>query len=394
MKIFGKNRIYLDYASTTPVSSASLRAMREAEKIIGNPSSLHQEGIAANGSLQNSRVKIAAELGCKAREVIFTSGITESNNLAILGLARKIELKGANLSGTHWIVSAIEHVSVLECFADIERRGGKISYADPDSRGIISPESVSNLLRKETVCVSIGWANNEIGVIQPLSSVARVIHEHEERFGSRIILHSDAGQAPLYLSPHVHTLGVDLFSLGSSKIYGPHGVGALYANNRAELAPIILGGGQERGLRAGTENVAFAAGFARALEEAGRKRMKESKRLKIMRDSFMHEIVARIPGAIVNGDTNHMLPHILNISVPDLDAEYLVLALDRAGIALSTKSACNAGETVSHVVALLGGPSWRAKNTLRFSLGRKTTSADLKRTMKVFVATVSNLASR
>src|SRR3989338_3575646 len=187
MKIFGRKRVYLDYASTTPTSPASLRAMREAERIIGNTSSVHEEGVEASRSLEKSRTQVAAELGCKARELIFTSGITESNNLAMLGLARKMEMKGVELAGTHWIVSAIEHSSVLECFSDIERRGGKVSYADPDPRGMTLPEAVAKLLRKETVCISIGWANNEIGVINPLSSIARLIHSHEEKNGTRVV---------------------------------------------------------------------------------------------------------------------------------------------------------------------------------------------------------------
>ncbi|MCR4280925.1 MAG: cysteine desulfurase [Candidatus Kaiserbacteria bacterium] len=406
MKIFGRKRVYLDYASTTPASSESLRAMREAESIIGNPSSIHEEGVEASRSLESSRAKVARELGCKAREIIFTSGITESNNLAILGYARALErtvLKEARgpssvnlpafLENTHWIVSAIEHSSVLECFSDIERRGGKISYADPDSRGIILPETVEHLLRKETVFVSIGWANNETGVINPLASIARVIHGHEEKHGTRVIFHSDAGQAPLYLSPHAHALGADLFSLGASKIYGPHGAGCLYASNRAELAPIILGGGQERGLRGGTENVALSAGFATALEEAGKMRTGESKRLKKMRDDFAREIVAQIPGAVVNGNLEHALPHILNVSIPNINSEYLLLALDREGIALSAKSACNAGEKASHVVSALGGPVWRAENTLRFSLGRDTTVSDVRNAVSTLVKIVGKTPS-
>src|SRR3989338_8742231 len=409
MKIFGRKRVYLDYASTTPTSPASLRAMREAGRIIGNPSSIHEEGVEASRSLEKSRTQVAAELGCKAREVIFTSGITESNNLAVLGLTRPLEISRhktltsqhksglydksdlCGLGGTHWIVSGIEHASVLECFSDIERKGGRISYADPDPRGIILSETVAKLLRKETVCVSIGWANNEIGVINPLSSIARVIHAHEERNSTRVIFHSDAGQAPLYLAPQAHALGVDLLSLGGSKIYGPHGMGCLYANIRAGLAPIILGGGQERRLRAGTENVALAAGFVVALEEAGRLRAEESKRLKKMRDDFARENVAGIPGTIINGSLEHMLPHILNISIPNINSEYLLLALDRERIALSTKSSCSSGEKASHVVSALGGPTWRAENTLRFSLGKDTKESELKRTIKILCAIVSGL---
>lgn len=414
MGIFGKKRIYLDYASTTPVSSASVRAMREAEKIMGNPSSIHEEGVEASRSLEDSRKRIAEELGCKAREIIFTSGITESNNLAILGLARKLEQGGGALADTHWVVGSIEHISVLDCFSEIERMEGKISYANPDSRGIISPESVSKLLCKETVCVSVGWANNEIGAIQPLSAIARTIRAHEEKSGTRIIFHSDAGQAPLYLSPHVHTLGIDLFSLGASKLYGPHGVGCLFTGNRAEIAPIILGGGQERGLRAGTENVSLAAGFAAAFQEASRERDTESRRIENLRNNFVREIVAQIPDVIVNGDIRYALPHILNISIPNINAEYLLLSLDRAGIALSTKSACKAGEKVSHVVEALerasraspsealpalrgpgtgGAKEGRAKNTLRFSLGRQTKETDLNKAIKALIKAVNHSAS-
>lgn len=386
-----RRRIYLDYASTTPVSSASIRAMREAENIIGNPGSIHEEGVLAGMSIQDSRTKIAAELGCKAREVIFTSGITESNNLAILGLFKRIVLGGETPKQTHWITTAIEHASVLACFEHIKEMGGIVSFINPDARGIISADAIKKELRKETACVSIGWANNEIGVVQPLSSIARAIHAHEEKHGTRVVFHSDAGQAPLYLPPQAHTLGVDLFALGGSKIYGPHGAGCLYVNNRAELAPVILGGGQERGLRAGTENVALAAGFARALKEAGRERAKESKRLKKLRDDFAGSMIAQIEGAIVNGSLEHALPHILNISIPNINSEYLLLALDREGIALSTKSSCREGEKASHVVSALGGPPWRAENTLRFSLGTGTAQMDLNRTLKILASIVSTL---
>ncbi len=417
MFFFDTRRIYLDYASATPVSPDSVLAMRKAEKLIGNPGSIHEEGVEASRLLEDSRTRIARELGCKAREIIFTSGITESNNLAILGLARKLESGGRILAATHWIASSIEHVSVLDCFSEIERRGGKISFANPDSRGIISADTVAKLLRKDTVCVSTGWANNEIGVVTPLSSIARALHEHEEKNGTRIIFHSDAGQAPLYLSPHVHTLGVDLFSLGASKLYGPHGVGCLFVGGRAEIAPIILGGGQERGLRAGTENVSLAAGFAAALGEAAQERDVETKRIKKMRDDFAREILAHLPampahagqagisGVIVNGDLKHALPHILNISIPNINAEYLLLSLDRAGIALSTKSACKAGEKASHVISALEranrassseafAKEGRTENTLRFSLGKDTTTGGLKKVLNELITAVHSTRYR
>ena len=410
MQLFGKHRIYLDYASATPLMQSAARAMREAEQLTGNPGSIHDEGVRASRSLQNSRARIARELGCKPREIIFTSGITESNNLAILGFARSLEMSChenpasqhksdksdlCGLRGTHWIASAIEHSSVLECFAEIERKGGKISYAEPDSRGIISPESVAMLLRRETVCISVGWANNEIGVIQPLSSIARVIRAHEKKHGTRVIFHSDAGQAPLYLSATAHSLGVDLLSVGAAKLYGPHGIGALYVNGRAEPAPIFLGGGQERGLRSGTENVALAAGFAEAFECIARERATESKRLGLLCNELLRGLDAGIPGIIVNGDSKHALPHMLNISVPRVGGEYMTLSLDRAGIFISTKSACGEGtEKESHVIAALGGEPWRAENSLRFSLGRDTTGSDVRQVVTECAAIVSRLRPR
>lgn len=407
MNIFGKRRIYLDYASATPVSPASLRTVREAEALIGNPSGVHEEGVCASRLLEDSRAKIAAELGCKAREIIFTSGITESNNLAILGHARapgRTVLKGArgrssvnvpaSLENTHWLTTSVEHASVLACFEHIKESGAIVSFVNPDARGIISADAIKKELRKETKFVSVGWANNEIGVVEPISHVARMLHEYEEKNGTSIIFHSDAGQAPLYRAPQVHTLGIDLFSIGASKLYGPHGVGALFIGNRAELAPIILGGGQERGLRAGTENVALASGMSTALVEAGRERENEAKRLGKLRDYFAREIAAHVPNVIVNGDIKNMLPHILNISIPNTNAEYAVLAFDRAGIAISTKSACKTDEAVSHVLSALGGPPWRAKNTLRFSLGRYTTEKDLHKALEVLISIVSAAQSR
>ena len=385
MAVGRKKRIYLDYASSTPISAASLRAMRAAEKLVGNPNAIHSEGVEAKRELEKARSAIAAELGCKSREIIFTSGITESNNLAILGFFKKIILSGRSPRNTHWIVSALEHASVSEPFNHIEELGGIVSRIAPNSKGIISPESVQSVLRKETVCVSVGWANNEIGIIQPLGAIGHALREHEEKFKTKIIFHTDAGQGPLYLPSQVHSLRVDLFSFGSSKIYGPHGIGALYISNRVDLEPIILGGGQERGLRAGTENVALAAGFAAALSEAAMKRERESKRVQKLRDNLAEELIEIIPGAVVNGDTKRALPHMLNISIPDIQSEYLMLALDRAGVEVSTKSACDEGEAKeSHVVAALYPQErWRAANSLRFSLGADTTAADIRQVVSV-----------
>ena len=379
--MFGfKKRIYLDYASAPPILPQAIAAMREAEALLGNPGAIHAEGITAKKSLESSRARIAALLGCKSRELIFTSGLTGANNLAILGFAKYLERTKRTLQGTHWLVSSIEHDSVLGCFAEVEAMGGTVSYIEPDERGLVLPAFVEQALRPETVFVSLGWANNEIGTVQPLGKIARVLRAHEEKNRTRVIFHSDAGQAPLYLPTVVSSLDVDLLSLGGNKLYGPHGIGTLYINNRVTLVPVLVGGKQERGLHAGTESVALAAGFAAAFRTVAAERANESKRLKKLRDGLAQELLVRIPRLLVNGDISHTLPHMLNISLPNVSSEYVTLALDHAGIAVSTKSACREGEeSRSHVVAALGGGKWRAENTLRFSLGRGTKANDMRR---------------
>lgn len=418
-------RIYLDYASAPPVLPEVIAAMREAGRLFGNPGAIHAEGVAAKRSLDDSRARIAEKLGCKARELVFTSGLTESNNLAIIGFARYLERMKRTLTGTHWIVSAIEHDSVLECFAEIERLGGSVSHVEPDGRGLLLPAAIQEALRKETVFVSVGWANNEIGVVQPLGKIARMLRSFEEQNPSthsntsgsprgtrgttssgqarRIIFHTDAGQAPLYLPTVVSSLGVDLLSLGANKLYGPHGIGALYLANRVSLAPYVRGGKQERGLRAGTETVALSAGFAAAFEVVALERATEARRLAALRDEFARQLQSHIPAVVVNGDMKHTLPHMLNVSIPNINSEYITLALDHAGIALSTKSACREGEeSRSHVVYALGNArdasssvvltkEERAQNTLRFSLGRETVAADIQRVVSVLSTVVEKL---
>ena len=399
--MFGKmKRIYLDYASATPVHPKAMRAVNDASAHFANPGGIHREAVAAKRILTDARESIAAQLGSKAREIVFTAGLTESNNAALVGFARALEQQRRSLESTHWIVSSIEHSSVLECFSEIERMGGEVSHVEPDAKGIIRAERIVELLKPTTVLVSVGWGNNEIGTVQPLSSIAHALRAYERANHASILFHSDAGQAPLYRSPQVHSLGVDLFSLGSGKLYGPRGVGALYLSNRASLHPTVFGGGQERGLRSGTEDVALAAGFAAAFDEISAMREVESKRLRLLSDNFAREIVARIPHVVINGDLKHALPHMLNISIPgERTGEYLVLTLDHAGLALSTKSACREGEALSHVVLALGdakdavssvaqASEERARNTLRFSFGRDTTEKDLKHALEILVRVV------
>lgn len=407
---WNKRRIYLDYASATPVSHTAAREVMRANEMFGNPGSIHADGVAAKKLLESSRERIARSLACKARELVFVSGGTEANNLAIVGHARKLltsrfdlEPQGrtltADLTGTHWAVSSIEHPSVLSCFGEVERLGGSVSYIEPDKRGLIRSEALSAALKPETVFVSIGWANHEIGVIQPLSDLARTIHAFEEKNSTTILFHSDAGQAPLYRAPHVHTRGVDLFSIYSGKLHGPRGIGVLYLSNRVALAPIILGGSQERGLRAGTEDVSLAAGFAAALEDVDRERASENARIEPLRNALAKQL-EKISGVIINGDLDYALPHLLNISIADVDTEYLTLMLDREGIAVATKSACREGEeSESHVVAALvsaakSTETWRASSTLRISLGKETTPRDISRASESIFKAISLLREK
>jgi cysteine desulfurase len=360
-----------------------------AAAYIGNPGAIHQEGVEAKHSLERSRETIARFLECKPRELLFTSGATEANNLALVGYARRLSLLRQGLAGTRWMVASIEHPSVLDSFAEIERMGGEVVHIEPNASGIITPETVKNALHAETACVSIGWGNGEIGTLQPLGKIARAIREHEAEHGTTVIFHTDAGQAPLYERTTVHSLGVDMLTLDSAKLCGPHGLGVLYMSNRVELSKILFGGSQERGLRPGTENVALAAGCAAALQHVASVRASEAQRVRTLRDALAETLQRELPGILPNGSLADSLPHILNISIPDVQSEYLTLALDHAGFAVSTKSACREGEeSESHVVKALGGEPWRARNTLRISLGEETSSRDITRFAAALAALV------
>lgn len=399
MSFFARRRVYLDYASATPIHADSSTAWMRASVLVGNPGGIHQEGVKAAKVLEGARAQVAHVFGCKPQEIIFTSGGTEANNLAIVGRARNIALltktnTDTSLSGTHWAVSAIEHPSVLDCFGEVERMGGEVTYIEPDSHGVITAGAVAIVLKKETVCVSVGWANSEIGTIMPIAEIARAIRTHEGKHKTEVMFHSDAGQAPLYLPTTAHSLGIDVLTLDSGKLYGPRGVGALYISPRTQLSPILHGGGQEHGLRPGTENVALVYGFASALVHIATIREAESKRVRTLRNSLCTDLISMVPQIVLNGDLEHSLPHMLNISISNIQSEYITLALDHAGFAVSTKSACMEGqESESHVVSALGGDSWRAKNTLRISLGEETRSHDLGRFLSTLVAILNRTQS-
>ena len=417
---FAKKRVYMDYAGATPPLPEAVLVFRDAAEIYGNPGAIHAEGVVARTVLDASRASLARELGVKAREIVFTSGATEANNLAILGRFKRVVLSGRKPQETHWVVSAIEHPSVLECFRHIAAMGGNVTEVNPDGRGMVSAETVARALKPETVFVSVGWANHEIGVVQPLSKIARAIREHEDHVNQNstsqtsvrksdlwntrkygVIFHSDAGQAPLYISPQVHTLGVDLMTFDAGKLYAPRGTGLLVGKRHrgkegALLAPTILGSGQEFGVRAGTENVALVAAFSEAFAIISKEREQESRRVQKLRDELARKLIARIPGLVINGDSRQgeALPHVLNVSIPNIQSEYLALQLDQASIAVSTKSACKNVEQFSHVVRALGGEAWRAESTIRISLGRDITARDIQKTIDVLVALITPIPNQ
>ena len=381
-----RKRIYLDYAATTPLDPRVERAMRPyLSKTFGNPSSIHAEGVAAKKALDAARTTVARCLEAHAEEVVFTSGGTEANNLAIFGVLGFIR-QGSTLPSKvepcpHVVTTNIEHSSVLEPLRQLEKEGkAEVTYVPVEPNGIVKPEKVIAAIKPNTVLVSVMYANNEIGTIQPIRKIGQLIRTVKDK---RLkikdspfpIFHVDACQAPLYLRCLVNALGVDLLSLDAHKIYGPKGVGVLYVRRNTPLVPQLLGGGQEKGLRSTTENIPAIVGFAEALRIASADREKESIRIQKLRDTLHSNILKNVvmTKVVVNGDMKERLPNNLNISLPGVDTEFLTLKLDAEGIAVSTKSSCLKDEKESYVIAALGGGRERALSSLRFTLGHDTT---------------------
>jgi cysteine desulfurase len=380
-------RIYLDYASTTPTDLRALNAMLPyLKERVGNPSSLHYEGRMAKSAIEKSRAKIAEIIGAKSNEIIFTSGGTESDNLAILGIAR------ANQNnGKHIIVSCIEHKAILNSCKKLEKEGFEITYLDVDSDGLISLEQLRSSLKPTTILVSVMYANNEIGTIQPINQIAKIIKDLKI---SIPIFHSDACQAAGSLPININQLGVDALTISSSKIYGPKGVGCLYINNKSQIEPIIFGGDQERRIRPGTENVAAIVGMAEALSIAENKRQSESLRLQKLRDYFLSKILKYITDVSINGGMDNRLPNNINISIRGVEGESLVLMLDNQGVACSTGSACSSADlNPSYVLLHVGVPLELAHCSVRFTLGRYTRRKDIDYTISVLTECVKKIRS-
>jgi cysteine desulfurase len=399
-------KIYLDNSATTPVDREVLSAMSKYWSVdFANPSSIHGMGVKAKVVLQKSRETIAKFINAHSRELFFTSGGTESNNLAIFGLINSIRKEGKKYSDIHVITTEIEHSSILECFKELSSRGAKVDYLKVNEYGLINPKDLREMITSKTLLISVGYANSEIGVIEPIKEIIKEIRhfrkenggDHEKPAGlvaskfSAPYLHIDASQAGLYLNMNVEELGVDLMTLDAQKMYGPKGVGALYIRDGIKISPIIFGGGQEKGIRSGTENIPLIVGFAKTVELAGKNKIKESERLTKIRNYFFENIKKFVPDAIINGCTEERLPNNINISIPGQDGEMLVFRLDEAGFIVSSSSACASGSGESEVVKIISGGNFeRAKSTLRFSMGRDTKIEDIKK----LLVTLKNICQK
>lgn len=367
----------MDHAAATPVSEGALRAMAAAaKKFLGNPSAIHREGKAARAVLEGARAQIAGELAAHPDEIIFTSGATEANNMALQCVVRAAHARG--IVRPHIIISAVEHPSVLETARILAGEHTRVEILPVDERGLVNPRELRKLITPETVLVSVMYANNEIGTIEPIADLAKEIRHARKVNGSAYpYFHTDAAQAANYLDINVARLGVDMMTLSSGKTYGPRGIGALFVKRGVKLNPLMHGGEHEDGRRPGTEPVALAVGFATALAEARTMSAKESKRVQKLRDSLAEKIIKKISGCTVNGNLENSLPNILNLSIDGVESDALVLYLDAVGIAVSGKSACKSSDSVSsHVILAVMG---KREGVIRFSLGRETTSADIAR---------------
>lgn len=379
--------VYLDHAATTPLDKWVFGVMKPwlTDKF-GNPSSFHSPGKEAKDAVEAARVKISKILSCRAEEIIFTAGGTESDNLAILGFAR------ANAgAGKHIVVSAIEHHAVLEAAAQLEREGFEVSRVMPNTEGIVELETIKAAVRPDTILVSVMYANNEIGTIQPISEIGNWLQKHrgEKKYP---IFHTDACQAAGALELSVEKLHADAMTLNGSKIYGPKGVGLLYLRKDLRVHPLQFGGAQERGLRPGTENVAAIVGLAAALGLAEKEENKEAERLTKLRDKLIAGILASVPKTKLNGHAANRLPNNANISFLDVEGEALMLYLDAKGIFVSTGSACtSASLDPSHVLLAIGKSSEEAHGAMRFTLGRSTTEKDIDYVLKVLPPLVEKL---
>ena len=376
-------RIYFDHNATTPVDPAVVEAMaRVLRDDFGNPSSVHHFGQRAKAAIDQARSAVAALIGADTAELVFTSGGTESDNLAIRGVAEALDPAKRG----HLVATTIEHEAVLNTLKALARRGWSTTLLPVGESGVVSAEALADALKDDTAVVSVMHANNEIGTIQPITEMARLAHQRGALF------HTDAVQTAGKIPLNVKTLELDLLSMSAHKFYGPKGIGALWIRRGLRLLPVLTGGKHERSRRAGTENVAGIVGMGVAATLALNKMEQEGRRVSALRDRLEEGVLRTVPGTAVNGRRSPRVPNTTNISFDRIEAESLLIALDLEGVAVSTGSACSSGTLEpSHVLKAMGFPPHRTQNSIRFSLGTGSTEADVDRVVAILPGIVDKL---
>src|SRR5713226_7513154 len=385
------NRVYLDFNATTPVEPDVLDAMLpyfSAE--FANAASIHTPGQRARAAVETARDRVAALIGARAQEIVFTSGGTESDNHAIFGIASSsftsFASSTSSTSSRHIITTALEHEAVLNACQALEKEGVRVTYLPTDREGLIDLGELRRAIRPETILITIMHANNELGTVQPLEEIGRIAAEADVYF------HTDAVQSAGKIPIDVNTLGVDLLSLSGHKLYAPKGIGALYVRGGTRLRQLLYGGHHQRGFRPGTENVAGIVGLGKAAEMARMSLVDDARRISALRDGLQQGLLELVPYSRVNGGRAARTPNTTNLVFPGVEGEALLIALDLKGLACSTGAACSSGAVEpSHVLTAIGLPAEEARASLRFSLGRHTTPADIDFALNVVPAAVAQL---
>ncbi len=381
--------VYLDYAATTPTHPRVLEEMAPYfSDIFGNPSSIHSFGQKARSAVEAARGKVALLLGANPEEIVFTSGGTEADNFALEGVAFANENKG-----NHIITSKIEHHAITECVEFLAKRGFSITYLPVDQFGLVDPEDLKKAITDKTILVSIMQANNEIGTIEPIAEIAKVIRGmRDEGRGTKIYFHTDAVQTAAHIPVNVSELGVDLLSISGHKFYGPKGVGALYVKKGTRMVSFLHGGAQEKNRRASTENVPGLVGMGVACEIAAKEMAAEAFRETALRDKLIKGILERIPDVVLNGHPANRLPNNVSVSIKYVEGESILLNLDLMGIAASSGSACTSGSLEpSHVLLAIGLSHDVAHGSLRLTLGRQTTDEDINYVLETLPPIIEKL---
>lgn len=388
-----KKQIYLDYAASTPVDPKVLQAMLPYfSKEYGNASSIHGFGQRALAAIDEAREKVAEFLSCDSREIIFTGSATEANNLALQGIIKATKQESnETIKRYHIITSQIEHDSILETCRMLEKEGIEVTYLPVTKDGFVRPEDVKDALKENTVLVSIMYANNEIGTIQPIAEIGRLLKSYNLNLKFKVYFHTDAVQAVNYLDCNVNNLGVDMLTISGHKIYGPKGVGTLYIRKSTPIKPLIYGGGQERGLRSGTENIAGIVGLGVATAQIRDLRLKIKETEKLQAE-LIDGVLKTIPGAKLNASRENRLPNNANFYFPGIDAQSLIIALNQEGIAVSSGSACSTRAVQpSHVLLAIGLSKEAALSSIRVTIGRYTTLAEIRAFLKILPKVIKRI---